>query len=139
MAVCLVVGAMNLASCGGNAAAEQELDEVIAYTKQSIPFTVDEISTCVDLVKEDDCVMYLYDVRDDRGAISAIAKNPYGIKQRLIAELDNPEFRSFVIVVVNSGRGIGYRYHDTITGNSAEVIITHDELQDGLRSEETQD
>ena len=116
-----MLGLCTLMSCSSDA--QKSVDEQIAELKQNLPQSFSDDLTWTDVVQENDFVCYLYDMK-----ATFIPKGEDTLRNQLKEASADKDFSNFLNSVIESGRGICYRYKNMSTGAVIEYKFSPEEL-----------
>ena len=112
--------------------ADQLLESQINITNIHMPITVDDATVMTKLVREDDCVVYLYDVDETQISITELEASSESVVMMLTASLqqskDEPANKGFIHACKMADVDIAFRYHGTTTGEEATFVVPIDNI-----------
>lgn len=121
---------MATTACRDDKGKQQELNAVVEQIKATtLPLAIDELTLWKDMIIEDDAVVYVYDIIDPTGKVTAMLNNNHdNLLTNIGQQLSTREFHSFITLVVATGRSLKYQYTDPNTHLGTTITITHTEL-----------
>ena len=111
---------------------DELLDAQVAITVAQLPIQVDEITLMTDLVREDGCVVYYYDVDESVLDLDELEANSEAVVEVLTASLqqqkDSPGTSMFIRACKQANADIVYRYKGTTTGKIVSFTVDIDAI-----------
>lgn len=108
------------------------LDAQISVTNAQLPMQLDEMTVMTKLLREDDCLVYCYDVDENLLTLDDLDASGDFMEQMLIDELrvakDRPESKQFFEACKLADVDIAYRYRGTLTGRTIQYIVPIDSI-----------
>ena len=112
--------------------ADELLDAKIKITNVHMPITIDEATVMTQLVREDDCVVYLYDVDETQISIADLTAERETVEMLLTESLqqqkENIANKDFIRACKMADVDIAFRYHGTTTGKEATFVVPIDNI-----------
>ena len=108
------------------------LDATISITNAQLPVRVDEVTILQSLDREDDCVVYHYDVDESLFSFDDIEDNRELVVSMLTQQLrqlnDDPAGKSFIRACKLADVDIAYCYRGEMTGRDATFVVSIDSI-----------
>ena len=110
---------------------ESRLKALIDNTTLQLPLKIDEGLIFTKINNDENNVIYVYEIDEDKVSLSSIKKNIKNVKDAVVEELkgQNVAEKTFMKAVVENNKGLVYQYVGNVSNKTVDVVITLDELK----------
>ncbi|MBQ6097485.1 MAG: hypothetical protein IJK99_07025 [Bacteroidales bacterium] len=121
-----------LSRSNGNADPDQQLDAQIAIANAQLPVQIDETTVMSKLEREDDCIVYYYDVDDTQFSLDALEESRDLLTTSFIDNLRQQKeqiaTKDFIRACILADVDIAYCYRGTTTGREIRFYVPIDSI-----------